>query len=253
LKICVNPEILPGKTPMRAILDLGAVWQGFTAVHCTHTSPADMQDFVAAGGNVLVCPLTEGNLGETHPSFTPVSPQFHPGFTPIQPHLGDGIADLSHCGGRISVGSDCNARIDMLEELRWLEYAQRLEHIQRGAAGTLPRVVSHWCFWARAEFSVVCFAIAGIFSTIDREGHTASSSVAQDLFDCATTSGARSLGLPTGQLQAGMHADMAVIDLDAKALAGWQPETLMESLIFGCGGGQVVAATCVGGEWWPAA
>ena len=154
-----------------------------------------MSQFIEAGGNVLICPLTEGNLG-------------------------DGIADLSLCGGRISLGSDCNARIDLIEEMRWLEYAQRLQHVKRG-----------------------------VLSTNDRDGHKASSTIAQDLFDCATVAGARSLGLETGKIEAGLLADFALVDLDATALRGWHDESLMESIIFGASGEQVIQKTCVGGNW----
>jgi formimidoylglutamate deiminase len=185
-----------GAPPMRVLLDADVVWDGFTAVHCTHTRPEDMAPFVERGGNVNICPLTEGNLG-------------------------DGIADLSLCGGRISLGSDCNARIDMLEEMRWLEYVQRVHAIQRGV----------------------------LSQNVDRPGHQASTEIGQELFACATTSGARALGLPTGEIAPGLMADFALIQLDAQALVGWQRETLMESIVFGCGGEQVVAGTCVGGQW----
>ena len=63
-----------------------------------------------SGGNVCICPLTEANLG-------------------------DGLADLAHVGrngGSVCLGSDSNARISMLEEMRWLEYGQRLRTQSRG-------------------------------------------------------------------------------------------------------------------------
>lgn len=97
-----------GKTPMQVILDtvdLSAVQ--FTAVHCTHTTPEDLRRFEEAGGLVCVCPLTEANLG-------------------------DGIPDLPK---PVCLGTDSNARISMLEEIRWLEYGQRLRRQERGAYG----------------------------------------------------------------------------------------------------------------------
>src|SRR6266540_6960192 len=81
------------------------------AVHCTHTDPADMARFLAAGGSVCVCPLTEANLGDGLPALDQV-------------HV---------AGSRLSLGTDSNARIDFLEEMRWLEYGQRLRREQRGA------------------------------------------------------------------------------------------------------------------------
>ena len=65
-----------------------------------HSSPEDLVPFLALGGNVCVCPLTEANLA-------------------------DGVCDLPSMrssGGTIALGTDSNARISMLEETRWLEY-----------------------------------------------------------------------------------------------------------------------------------
>src|SRR5260370_39331611 len=68
-----------------------------------------MERFLSAGGTVCMCPLTEANLG-------------------------DGIPDLSPSrrGGGLSLGTDSNARISLLEEMRWLEYGQRLRTGGRG-------------------------------------------------------------------------------------------------------------------------
>ena len=98
-----------GRTPMAVILD--AVEEGsFTAVHCTHTSDEDMARFLAAGGTVCLCPLTEGNLGDGIPRLG-------------RPHA---------TGGRLAIGTDSNNRLSMLEEMRWLEYGQRLGGEMRG-------------------------------------------------------------------------------------------------------------------------
>ena len=77
-----------GRTPMAVILD--AVEEGaFTAVHCTHTSDEDMARFLAAGGTVCLCPLTEGNLGDGIPRLG-------------RPHA---------TGGRLAIGTDSNNRL----------------------------------------------------------------------------------------------------------------------------------------------
>lgn len=49
-----------------------------------------------------------------------------------QGNLGDGFPALASCLDRICLGTDCNARIDMCEEMRWLEYAHRLRESRRG-------------------------------------------------------------------------------------------------------------------------
>jgi formimidoylglutamate deiminase len=185
-----------GAPPMALLVERMEVSERFTAVHCTHTAPRDMERFLAAGGNVCICPLTEANLG-------------------------DGIADLPAIlarGGRVSLGTDSNARISMLEEMRWLEYAQRLRLERRG----------------------VC---------VDGEGD-----VARVLLAAATANGARALGLDAGRIAAGALADFVVVDLDAPALRGASDDDLLATLVFGAGD-ETLAEVCVGGCWvatrWP--
>jgi formimidoylglutamate deiminase len=179
-----------GKRPIELLWQALGTATDLTAVHCTHTTREDLQRFVAAGGTVCICPLTEGNLGDGLPDLS-------------------GLPELS---GALCLGSDSNARISMLEEMRWLEYGQRLRGQMRGG---LP----------------------------DAQGD-----VAPVLWSAATEGGARALGLAAGAIAPGRWADFAAIDLAAPALAGWTPETLLASLVFGAGDG-VIAATCVGGEW----
>jgi cytosine/adenosine deaminase-related metal-dependent hydrolase len=149
-----------------------------------------MERFLAGGGTVCLCPLTEGNLG-------------------------DGIAALPHLhalGGAVCLGSDSNARISMLEEMRWLEYAQRLATESRGVLR-------------------------------DNEG-----TVGRVLFRAATEGGATALGVDAGRIAPGRWADLVALDLTAPTLAGWTPETLLDALIFGAGE-EAIAGTCVAGEW----
>ena len=96
--------------------------------------------------------------------------------------------------------------------MRWLEYVQRLATENRGILR-------------------------------DREGD-----VACVLLEAATAGGAKALGVEAGRIEAGLWADFAAIDLDSPLIAGWTPERLLESVIFGATE-EVVAATCVGGEW----
>lgn len=175
-----------GRRPMELLLETLGTATDMTAVHCTHTDAEDMERFLAGGGTVCLCPLTEGNLGDGIP----------------------GIAGLP----RICLGSDSNARISMLEEMRWLEYAQRLATESRGVLR-------------------------------DGEGR-----VARALFEAATAGGAQALGVDAGRIQPGCWADFVAIDLGAPSLAGWEPDTLLDSLVFGAGD-EVIAATCVGGVW----
>jgi formimidoylglutamate deiminase len=178
-----------GRSPMAVILD--AVEGGaFTAVHCTHTADADMARFLAAGGVACLCPLTEGNLGDGIPRL-----------------------DRAHAAAdRLAIGTDSNNRLAMLEELRWLEYGQRLRGELRGA---LP---------------------------------DAAGDVAPTLLAAATTGGARALAVPAGRIAAGCWADFVAVDLGAPALAEQPPERLLAALVFGAGN-EAIAGTYVGGKW----
>nr|CDJ84476.1 Amidohydrolase 1 domain containing protein [Haemonchus contortus] len=88
------------------ILDIGPL---FSAVHATYTPPANMKKFTQHGANVVICPCTEGYLGDGIPH----------------------IVDNQH----ISFGTDCNNRISFLEEMRWACYSQQMRHNSRSVGG----------------------------------------------------------------------------------------------------------------------
>ncbi|MEM9558503.1 MAG: formimidoylglutamate deiminase [Acidobacteriota bacterium] len=182
-----------GVTPMRLLLDhlgpeLGAET---TAVHCTHSDPSELAEFLATGANLCLCPTTEGDLGD--------------GVAPL-----DVLADRGHLD-QLSLGTDSNLRISMLEEMRWAEHVQRLHHERRGVLR-------------------------------DGNGH-----VGRPLLRSATAAGARALGLPTGHLTPGHLADFVVVDLGHRSLQGCPIEHLDDALVFGCGD-SIITATWVGGE-----
>ena len=190
-----------GKTPM-ALLNETILPSGdgarLTAVHCTHSVPSDLEPYAEAGAGICLCPLTEANLG-------------------------DGTADLPtllRLDIPLSLGSDSNARISMLEEMRWLEYGQRLGLEKRGVV-------------------------------TDNHGQAA-----PRLLDIATAGGASSLGVEAGRLEAGCWADIIAIDLHdpllqdplVKDLADRQPEQIEAAMVFG-GSEQVISAVAVAGRW----
>ena len=179
-----------GEPPMALLLRTLPSMEGVVAVHCTHTRPEDLSAFVGAGGSVCVCPLTEANLGDGLPDLAGIA----------------GLAD------RLCLGTDSNARIGMVEEMRWLEYGQRLKHERRGV-------------------------LAG-----------ADGGVSGALLSMATVGGSLALGVEAGAIEAGRWADLAALDLDAPELAGCDADSLLDAWVFGAGD-RAIAATCVGGRW----
>jgi formimidoylglutamate deiminase len=170
-----------GLEPMEVLLDTIDIDGGVTAIHCTHSAPENLQRFT---GNICICPLTEANLG-------------------------GGIPDY---GGPACLGTESNMRISMLEEMRWLEYGQRLRRERRGVLR-------------------------------DERGQ-----VGRALLTAATENGARALGLKSGRIAPGHLADFTLIDLDHVSVAGWTDATLVDALAFGADNG-AIAGTCVGGQW----
>jgi formimidoylglutamate deiminase len=142
-----------GKRPLALLLDRLEIGPETTAVHCTHSVEEDLRRFVEAGANVSLTPLTEANLADGLPPAVLSRPETH-----------------------LSLGTDSNLRIDFTEEMRLLEYGQRLREERRG-----------------------------VFR--DESG-----SVAARLFEIATRGGARSLGIQAGAIESGFFADFFTLD-----------------------------------------
>jgi formiminoglutamate deiminase len=106
-----------GARPVEWLQDHAPVGPEWCLVHATHLIDAERDALAASGAVAGLCPITEANLGD--------------GLFPAPDYLA--------AGGRFGVGSDSNVLIDAAEELRWLEYGQRLARQQRnvlaGGAG----------------------------------------------------------------------------------------------------------------------
>lgn len=116
-------------------------------------------------------------------------------------NLGDGIGpafEWSQAGVPTCFGSDSNAQIDLLEDAREFEYHLRLKQLERAvlAPDTNP------------------------------EG------LARRLFECATETGAASIGAPGGSLREGSAADFCVIDLNDLSVAGAGEDVLLSNVVF---------------------
>ncbi|MGE0641802.1 MAG: amidohydrolase family protein [Thermoanaerobaculia bacterium] len=179
-------ESAHGSTPSELLLEDLDLGSETTLIHCTHTPADRLSEIFRRGVNVGLCPLTEGNLGDGIPALRAAQPPRH-----------------------LALGSDSNLRLSMFENLRWLEYGQRLASERRGLLGERP-------------------ALAALAA--------------------ATTGGARSLRLPVGRIASGQWADFCAVDLGHPALAGVTVDGLPEALVFGCGD-DVIVATSIGGRF----
>jgi formimidoylglutamate deiminase len=101
-----------GARPVEWLLANAAVDARWTLVHATHLTASELRGIAASGAVVALCPTTEANLGD--------------GVFPLREFL--------DAGGRFGIGSDSNVSVSPVEELRWLEYAQRLLARQRNIA-----------------------------------------------------------------------------------------------------------------------
>ncbi|MBA2962721.1 MULTISPECIES: formimidoylglutamate deiminase [Ramlibacter] len=165
-----------GRRPIAWLLEQMPVDARWNLVHATHTVPQELHDLAATGASIVLCPTTEANLG-------------------------DGVFDLPawlQAGGRWSVGSDSQVARSWVEELRLLEYSQRLVRRQRNVA-------------ARA---------AGREST------------AAVLLDGALAGGAAACGLAAPALRVGARAAFCVVDAPPPLVAGVAAPDPLDALLF---------------------
>ena len=106
---------LRGARPVQWLLDNATVDARWTLVHATHLEDAEVQGIARSGATVAICTTTEGNLGD--------------GLFPLRAYL--------DAGGRWGVGSDSHISVSPVEELRWLEYGQRLVTRRRNIASSM--------------------------------------------------------------------------------------------------------------------
>ncbi len=182
-----------GQRPIEWLATHAAMDARWQLVHATHATRDEIAAVARCGAGVVICPSTEANLG-------------------------DGLADLSgwlDAGVPMAIGSDSHATRDAMEELRWLEYGQRLQ-LRRRNVGAAPA-----------------------------EGQPSS---AARLFERALAAGAAAAGLPHWGLSAGARADLLVIDTRASHLLGVPAERLLDALVFSSPG-RPFRDVLVAGRW----
>jgi formimidoylglutamate deiminase len=180
-----------GRRPLELLFAREAVDRRWCLVHCTHAAPDELKLIADSEATVGLCPSTEANLG-------------------------DGIFPLRTCielGARFGIGSDANVATSPAEELRWLEYVQRLTERRRNVTAREPGAATG----AR-------------------------------LYRQALGAGAQACGRAIGALETGYRADIVVLDPDHPALCGRDGDALLDSWIF-CSAGNSVRDVMIGGEW----
>jgi len=127
---------------------------------------------------VCACPTTERNLGD--------------GVVPVDSYFNTGVP--------VSLGTDSQIQIDLLEDARELEYHRRLQKTSR--------------------------------NVLAPSDDASSAALARRLFDCATINGAKSIGFNGGKLEQGAPADFFTVDLDDPSIAGSSVADLLPNIVF---------------------
>jgi len=177
--------------PAQWLIDNMPIDSRWCLVHCTHVTSSECEKLSATGTVVGLCPTTEGNLGDG-----------------IFPFL-----RYREKGGRYAIGGDSHVSQTPVEELRWLEYAQRLTMRRRNVTAS--------------------------------EEHP---SVGFNLWREAAAGGAQALARPMGVIAPGRRADLVVLDAEHVNLVGKKGDALLDALLFS-GNDCLVKHVMVGGRW----
>ena len=160
-----------GRSPVALLETEGLLSKRFTAVHAIHVTPKAIAALARNGAFVCACPTTERNLGD--------------GVVPVDAYFDAGV--------RVSLGTDSQIQIDLLEDARELEYHLRLQKMTRNVLAPM---------------------------------------LAQRLFDCATINGAASIGFDGGRIAPGAPADFFTVDLNDLSIAGASLDDLLTNIVF---------------------
>jgi formiminoglutamate deiminase len=171
-----------GQRPVQWLLEHAPVDQRWCLIHATHMSDEEVTALANTGAVAGLCPITEASLGD--------------GIFPAREFLA--------AGGAFGVGTDSNVLVGVADELRQLEYGQRLRHRQRnvlsGGAGR---------------------------------------STGRTLFDHALTGGAQAMAQTAVGLTAGARADIVTLDNTHPSLAGRHGDAAIDGWIFAAGSGAI--------------
>ncbi len=163
-----------GARPVDWLLENEHVNDRWCMVHATHMTDSETSKLARSGAVAGLCPITEANLGDG-PFNGPV-------------YLAN--------NGAFGIGSDSNVHISLSEELRTLEYSQRLRDIHRNVL-------------------------------VDGVG-----SVGENLYLSAAIGGAQALGRNAGKIQIGMLADLTAINTNDMALCALNINQIFDGFCF---------------------
>lgn len=179
-----------GLRPVDYLLNNFKIDKNWCLVHATHMTKSETQAVANSGAVVGICPTTEANLGD--------------GFFNAVEYL--------KANGQFGIGSDSHISISPTEELRWLEYGQRLLYQSRNVL------------------------------TNSYEKHTG-----RTLFEKAAAGGAQACGHESGTIAIGKRADFIVLDTDHPLLCERNGDEILDSWIFS-GNSNTVRDVYVGGK-----
>jgi formimidoylglutamate deiminase len=181
-----------GERPVQWLLAHQPVDEHWCLIHATHVEEAEMRGMVAAGAVAGLCPTTEANLGD--------------GIFPAKAYLS--------AEGRFGIGSDSHISVSPVEELRWLEYGQRLLTRRRNVLAGVEEGGSH---------------------------------IGARLYRRALAGGALAAGRRIGQIAPGARADLLVLDAEAPGLLNRSGDLLLDAFVF-AGNANPVRDVIVGGR-----
>jgi len=167
-------ETAYGARPVEWALANAQIDPRWCLIHCTQMTEAETRNLAATGAVAGLCPLTESSLGDG---------------------IFNGVT-WSDANGVWGIGSDSNILISLAQELRTLEYSQRLSTLNRAVMAT--------------------------------EDH----STGRVLFDGACRGGAQAAGRKSGAIEVGAWADLMALDGDATDLIGRQGDSVLDTWIF---------------------
>ncbi len=171
-----------GQRPVEWLFDHAPVDQRWCLIHATHTSPTEVASLASTGAVAGLCPVTEASLGD--------------GIFPAR--------EFVDSGGRFGVGTDSNVLVGVTDELRQLEYGQRLKHRERNVLS------------------------GGLGNSTGRA-----------LFESALAGGAQALAQTGAGIERGARADIVTLDITHPSLAGRRGDAILDGWIFATGGGAI--------------